>query len=64
VPVWRTLSESFKESMAEKKKAAESKDSAAEQAGSEPRPESQTERVLRLFRGTLVNEPPQSRQSE
>ncbi|GHV51764.1 hypothetical protein AGMMS49579_07780 [Spirochaetia bacterium] len=52
VPVWRTLSKSFEENIVEKKKAGNG--AAVEQPAPEPPLESRTERVLRLFRGTIV----------
>ena len=51
VPVWRTLSKSFEEGIAEKKKAG---NGGAEAAEPEPPPDPRIERVLRLFRGTIV----------
>ncbi|GHV86911.1 hypothetical protein AGMMS50255_2070 [Spirochaetia bacterium] len=53
VPIWRTLSKSFEESIAEKKKTAGNGET-LEQPSPEPPLESRTERVLRLFRGTII----------
>ncbi|GHT65359.1 hypothetical protein FACS1894110_07050 [Spirochaetia bacterium] len=52
VPVWRTLSKSFEESIAEKKAAGSG--GAVEPPAPEPPPDYRIERVLRLFRGTIV----------
>jgi hypothetical protein len=58
LPVWSTLSKTFEKDIAAAKNAkmAEQTGGAAEQPAAEPPPESQTERVLRLFRGTIVKD--------